>query len=97
MRLAYWMIENILCHPLVRILFNCLLLHHIKTRFYQQSVNVRHNKAGEADEPAMYRINDDLVILPSVFMYFEYNLLLIGKEKFLSTTHILNLAEGIFG
>ncbi|KAI4375703.1 hypothetical protein MLD38_013540 [Melastoma candidum] len=29
-------------------------------RGHLQAVNVRHNKAGEVDEPAMYRINDDL-------------------------------------
>lgn len=26
-------------------------------------MNVRHHKAGEADEPTIYRVNDDLVIL----------------------------------
>ena len=34
--------------------------------FDLQAVNVRHHKVGEAaeaDEPAMYRINDDLVKL----------------------------------
>jgi hypothetical protein len=31
-------------------------------------VNVRHHKAGGADEPAMYRVNDDLVILLLVMM-----------------------------
>ena len=25
-------------------------------------MNVRHNKVGESEEPAMYRINDELVI-----------------------------------
>lgn len=34
-----------------------------------QAVNVRHHKVGETDEPAIYRINDDVVI----FLLFQSN------------------------
>lgn len=44
----------------------CLVLIH---GVYFQAVNVRHNKVGENNEPAIYRINDDLVMpLHSVYV-----------------------------
>ncbi|XP_047311761.1 dolichyl-diphosphooligosaccharide--protein glycosyltransferase 48 kDa subunit-like [Impatiens glandulifera] len=36
-------------------------------RGHLKAVNVRHHKAGEADEPSMYRINDDLEYLVEIY------------------------------
>lgn len=47
--------------PLCRLLKFCMLFDH-------QAVNVRHHKVGETDEPAMYRINDDLVKISTDFV-----------------------------
>lgn len=60
-------------------------------------MNVRHHKVGEADEPAVYRINDDLVIL--LIMSFEFS----KREKHMQTISLLTATayamifnEGIF-
>ena len=47
-----------------KVLLLCLLLNYTKSLF--QAVDLRHHKVGETDEPAMYRIKDDLVLSPSI-------------------------------
>lgn len=44
-----------------------LLMHLFKTVHDLQAVEVRHHEVGEADEPAIYRIKDELVIFLSCF------------------------------
>jgi len=56
-------------------------------------VNLRHHKAGETDEPAMYRIKDDLVICQAVhsFSYLKFCL-----EKLLMRESIDNHPELVY-
>jgi hypothetical protein len=42
-------------------------MHLFKTVHDLQAVEVRHHEVGEADEPAIYRIKDELVIFLSCF------------------------------
>lgn len=48
-----------------------------------QAANVRHHKVGEIDEPAMYRIDDDLVML----LLIKIHLLPCLKKYWLSFSY----------
>ena len=49
-------------------MFRCVFIYCVISSLVldHQAVNLRHNKAGETDEPAMYRIKDDLVTCQAV-------------------------------
>lgn len=74
--------------------FNSACAHDIKVFFNLQAENVRHHKVGEADEPAIYRINDDLVIFTCNVDMFPF---IVGNKKHLKLTHFILIIEGILG
>lgn len=51
-----------------------LLMHLFKTVHDLQAVDARHHKVGEAGEPAIYRIKDELVMFLCCFSLFVVEL-----------------------
>lgn len=70
-----------------------MLIHDL----YFQAVNVRHHKVGETDEPAIYRINDDLVMpstqLSSIYIYVYIFAEFLNRGNALESFSLLYLQD----